>query len=135
MSFIYHRTVRLSDTDAAGVVYFTRLLSMCHEAYEESIAVAGINLKEFFNNSSTAIPIVRAEVNFFNPIFSGDKLLINLIPQCLSNKEFEIAYQIFTASSSQECLAKANTKHVCINPQSRIKIQLPVEIIQWLETF
>ena len=134
MVFTYYRTVRLSDTDAAGVVYFARVLSMCHEAYEESLGKAGINLKEFFNNPSNAIPIVRAEIDYLRPLFPGDKLLINLIPQQLSNNEFEIAYQIIAASSSK-CLAKASTKHVCINPQDRIRIQLPQPILQWIKTF
>ncbi|MGK7875478.1 MAG: acyl-CoA thioesterase [Xenococcaceae cyanobacterium] len=132
MPFTYMRTVRLPDTDAAGVVYFANVLSMCHEAYEESLVQAGISLKAFFNNSSTAIPIVHAEVDFFRPMFCGDKLLIELIPQQLSENSFQITYQIFAASSSQKQLAKANTRHVCINPMSRSRVPLPQIIIQWL---
>jgi hypothetical protein len=40
MPFSYVRTVRLADTDAAGVVYFARTLSICHEAYEAALAAA-----------------------------------------------------------------------------------------------
>ncbi|MDJ0549913.1 MAG: 1,4-dihydroxy-2-naphthoyl-CoA hydrolase, partial [Microcystis aeruginosa] len=32
----YERLIYLADTDAAGVVYFAHLLSICHEAYEFS---------------------------------------------------------------------------------------------------
>ena len=42
MPFVYHRTIRFADTDAAGVVFFPNYLTICHEAYEESLAAAGI---------------------------------------------------------------------------------------------
>lgn len=69
MSFTYYRTVHFQDTDAGGVVYFTNALSICHEAYEESLGASGINIKEFFSKRSIAYPIVHANVDFFAPYF------------------------------------------------------------------
>lgn len=132
MPFTYRYTVRLSDTDAAGVVYFANLLKMCHEAYEEALAVVGINLRKFVSNSSTAIPLVHASVDFFSPIFCGDQLLINLKTQQLNETEFVISYQVFANSSLDKPLAKAKTRHVCINPSTRTRTQLPSLIIKWL---
>jgi 1,4-dihydroxy-2-naphthoyl-CoA hydrolase len=131
MQFTYNRTVRFQDTDAAGVVYFANVLAMCHEAYEASLAASGINLQSFFNNSEAAIPIIHASVDFFRPMFCGDKLLIYLTPQQQNENQFEITYQIVAASSEQQ-LAKAMTRHVCIDPVTRTRNQLPTEIIQWL---
>lgn len=132
MPFTHNRTVRFQDTDAAGVVYFANVLSICHEAYEASLAASGINLKSFFNNPTAAIPIIHASVDFLRPMFCGDKLLIHLTPQQLGENKFEIAYQIVEASSSEQQLAKAITKHVCINPIIRTRTQLPEAITQWL---
>ncbi|NEQ78853.1 MAG: acyl-CoA thioesterase [Moorea sp. SIO2I5] len=132
VSFTYNRTVRFSDTDAAGVVYFANVLSICHEAYEASLDASGINLKSFFTKPAVAIPIVHASVDFLRPMFCGDPLLIHVMPEQLSESKFEIAYQVVTASSSQQLLAKAITKHVCINAMSRTKVALPEEIVQWL---
>ena len=127
----YHRTIHFSDTDAAGVVYFANVLSMCHEAYEASLAASGINLKLFFSNPAAAIPIAHASVDFFRPMFCGDELLIHLTPEQLSEHKFEIAYQL-VAASSEELLAKAMTRHVCIEPKTKQKIPLPDAIVQWL---
>jgi 1,4-dihydroxy-2-naphthoyl-CoA hydrolase len=132
MPFTHNRTVRFQDTDAAGVVYFANVLSICHEAYEASLAASGINLKSFFNNPTPAIPIIHASVDFLRPMFCGDKLLIHLTPQQLGENKFEIAYQIVEASSSEQQLAKAITKHVCINPITRTRTQLPEAITHWL---
>jgi 1,4-dihydroxy-2-naphthoyl-CoA hydrolase len=132
MPFTHNRTVRFQDTDAAGVVYFANVLSICHEAYEASLAASGINLKSFFNNPTAAIPIIHASVDFLRPMFCGDKLLIHLTPQQVGENKFEIAYQIVEASSSEQQLAKAITKHVCINPITRTRTQLPEAITHWL---
>lgn len=131
MLFTYKRTVRFQDTDAAGVVYFANVLSMCHEAYESSLAGSGIDLKAFFSDRTVAIPIVHATVDFMRPMFCGDNLLIQVKPQPLSDNELEISYEII-ATSTQQQLAKAITRHVCINPITRTRTQLPETIIQWL---
>ncbi|ACK68923.1 thioesterase superfamily protein [Gloeothece citriformis PCC 7424] len=129
---IYYRTVRLGDTDAAGVVYFATALSICHEAYEASLEQAYINLRKFFNDPEQAIPIVHGEIDFFRPLFCGEKLEIHLLARQLKDSEFEIEYQIFKGSSEGEKAARALTRHVCINPISRQRSRLPDLMVQWL---
>lgn len=133
MPFIYPRTIRFQDTDAAGVVYFANVLSICHEAYEASLVTSGINLKEFFSNSTIAIPITHAEVDFFRPMFCGDRELIHLTPTLISDQEFRIDYQIFPEGSRDRPLSQANTRHVCINPTLRKRENLPEIMLQWLK--
>jgi 1,4-dihydroxy-2-naphthoyl-CoA hydrolase len=140
MVFSYYRTIYLADTDAAGVVYFPNLMSICHQAYEESLATVGISLQEFLADSAVAIPIVHSEMSFFRPIVCGDKIKIDLTAEKLDECElargwlssFMIAYQLFSVASEQK-LAQGSTRHVCINPKTRIKIPLPESIIQWLK--
>ncbi|MBE9054492.1 MULTISPECIES: thioesterase family protein [Sphaerospermopsis] len=131
MIFTYQRTIRFADTDAAGVVYFANILSICHEAYEESLRHSGINIKTFFTHPSVAFPIVHANVDFLRPIYCGDKLMISLIPQKLSIDKFNITYEI---TVTDVIVAKAITRHVCIDVNSRTKQELPDEMISWLET-
>ncbi len=122
---VYSRIIRLSDTDVAGVIYFATLLSICHEAYEDLLAQAGINLKQFFRDSETAIPIVHGEIDFFRPLFCGDRIQISLTPTWLNEHSFEVAYQITVANSGPKPVAQALTRHVCINPSDRQKISIP----------
>jgi 1,4-dihydroxy-2-naphthoyl-CoA hydrolase len=145
MSFTFSRTVCFKDTDAAGVVYFTNVLSMCHEAYEASLALTGIDLKVFFSHTfkqnPIAIPIVHASVDFRRPMYCGDRLLVELFPQQLSEHSFAIDYKIFAEGDrsvkmpdiSCQVLSKATTKHTCIDPVARSKQDLPPEIKQWLQ--
>ena len=127
----FPRTVRLSDTDAAGVVYFANVLVMCHEAYEESLIRAGINFQELVNSSTTALPIVHSSVDFFRPMYCGDSLLIQLNPKQLQGSEFEVVYEIFPAGKEKSS-AKAITKHVCIDLSQRKRTPLPEQIKNWI---
>ena len=135
MSFTYSRIVHFQDTDAAGVVYFANVLAICHEAYEASLVASGINLQAFFSNPNIAIPIVHASVDFYRPMFCGDKLLIQLNPQQLTEDKFEISYEIFINEVTDRCAAKAVTKHVCIDSIGRTRKGLSEELIQWLGQF
>jgi 1,4-dihydroxy-2-naphthoyl-CoA hydrolase len=136
MPFSYTRTVRFQDTDAAGVVYFANVLAMCHEAYEASLAASGINLKAFFSNPELAFPIIHASVDFYRPMFAGDRLMIQLTPKQVTGDEFEIGYQVFLAGEvAGRSAAKALTKHVCIDTLSRTRKQLSEDLMHWMRKF
>ncbi|PSB25921.1 acyl-CoA thioesterase [Stenomitos frigidus] len=132
MPFVYQRTVRFSDTDAAGVVYFANVLSICHEAYEASLAATGIDVKVFFGGVAVAIPIAHTSGNFFRPMACGDRLEIHLIPKLLQDSEFEIAYEVFLENQLERSVSNASTRHVCIDPATRKRRSLPAEVSQWL---
>ncbi|GAB4469733.1 MAG: thioesterase family protein [Elainellaceae cyanobacterium] len=140
MPFTYSRTVRFRDTDAAGVVYFANVLSMCHEAYEASLAASGINLNAFFCYPRIAIPITHATVDFMRPSFCGDEQKIYVTPKKLKDSEFEIEYEVFTVERvgkeipeiQETCVARAFTKHVCIDSAQRARSPLPLEVMKWL---
>ncbi len=131
MRFNYDRIVHFKDTDAAGVVFFANILTICHEAYEHSLEMMGFELKLFFSNSgSYAVPIVQAQVDFLHPIFCGDRLIINIQPQKLDSYSFQISYKITNEHS--KLLSIAQTKHICISNTDRTKFILPIEIREWI---
>jgi len=132
LPFTYLRTIRFQDTDAAGVVYFANVLAMCHEAYEESLAASGIHLPSFFSGSPVGFPIVHASVDFFRPMFCGDRQVISLTPEQLDPYTFAIVYEIFSAEASDRLVATADTRHVCLDSTSRTRKEIPPPMIQWL---
>ncbi|MBD2316870.1 acyl-CoA thioesterase [Phormidium tenue] len=133
--FIYDRTIHFRDTDAAGVVYFANGLSICHEAYEASLAASGIELKSFFRGGAIAVPITHASIDFFKPMFCGDRIVVSLVKTLLSPDSFQIEYQLFLGLESDEkkAIASALTKHVCINPTTRKRCNLSQDLIKWIE--
>ena len=134
-SFIYDRTIYFRDTDAAGVVYFANGLSICHEAYEASLAAAGIELKTFFRGEAIAVPITHASIDFFKPVFCGDRLMISLEPALLNSMEFQVEYQLYfdRGIENKQAIAKALTKHICIDPSTRKRCNLSEQLYKWIE--
>ncbi len=129
---IYHRTIRLADTDAAGVVYFAHVLSICHEAYEYALESQGLSLQEWLEKKEIALPIVHSEIDFFRPLYWGDKLMIELSSQCLTENTFEMTYQLESNRYPHQTIVTAKTRHICINSQTRQKITFPPALQKWL---
>jgi 1,4-dihydroxy-2-naphthoyl-CoA hydrolase len=133
-SFVYDRIIHFQDTDAAGVVYFANGLSLCHEAYEASLAASGIDLKAFFRGAAIAVPITQASIDFFKPMFCGDRIAICLTPSLLTPESFQIEYQLYfdEINIEKQAIAKALTKHTCIDPSTRKRCNLSHELLKWL---
>jgi 1,4-dihydroxy-2-naphthoyl-CoA hydrolase len=138
MSFSYEYTVQFRDTDAAGVVYFASILSICHIAYEAALIRSGIDLKSFVSDPDFGVPIYHVSADFFKPLFCGDRITIDLIPCQIDNYRFEIKYQIFSTEDVESDLdnrsisATAITKHVTIDPQMRKRRELPEQLVKWI---
>jgi 1,4-dihydroxy-2-naphthoyl-CoA hydrolase len=129
------RTVRFGDTDAAGVVHFARLLSWCHEAYEESLERYGIAAAAIFPGQGTdtpavALPIVHCSADFRRPLVCGDPLAIALEPLRIDPGCFELRYRF---RSGDEPVAEGLTRHLAIDSRSRQRCSLPEPIQRWLE--
>ncbi|MBF2033986.1 MAG: acyl-CoA thioesterase [Leptolyngbyaceae cyanobacterium T60_A2020_046] len=133
VAFEYQRTVRLADTDAAGVTYFANVLTFCHEAYEASLEAIGIDVRSFFAQSSVSVPIVYAEIDFRRPLYSGDVVVIQLSPQALDSHSFETTYRLSTQDG--RLVATALTRHVCLELATRQRCALLPELTHWLQQF
>jgi 1,4-dihydroxy-2-naphthoyl-CoA hydrolase len=128
-------TIQFRDTDAAGVVYFANIISICHIGYEASLLRSGIDLKSFVTNAEFAVPITHVSADFFKPLFCGDRITIQLTTSSIDSCKFEIAYQILSTEDLAPSLvlsATAITKHVVINPQTRKRQELPKILADWL---
>jgi 1,4-dihydroxy-2-naphthoyl-CoA hydrolase len=132
MPFSYSRTVHFADTDAAGVVFFANYLAICHEAYEEALAAAGINLQTFFADTATVVPIAKSEAEYLRPLACGDKLRVSVAPKALSENSFEIRYELFRLAPVEKRAAVLRTEHVCIDSKVRGRKALPDALAAWV---
>ncbi|MBX7122078.1 MAG: acyl-CoA thioesterase [Opitutaceae bacterium] len=134
MPFIHTRTIRLADTDAAGVVYFPCTLSICHEAYEAALNAAGLDLKSYFAaTDGLTVPIVRSEADYLRPLFAGDQIEISVIPTRTSEHGFTLAFEIVRVSPSRKTAARVRTEHVCISAKTRERCPLSPLLAGWVD--
>ena len=155
MTFRYSYRVRFSDTDGAGVVYFSRFLEVCHGAYEASLAASGVELQRFFSgdwqadvegtdainqSASLAFPIAETQCKFYSPCVCGDCLTIALEAHLIRDSEFEVNYQWYRQGDETDAeivrsSGIATTRHVCIavsQGRSRRRYPLPPAMHHWL---
>jgi len=132
MPFAYSRTVHFPDTDAAGVVFFARYLSMCHEAYEEALAAAGVPLGTFFADHGVIVPVSKSEATYLRSLVCGDKLRIEVTPTLLTENSYALDYVIWKTGTVDKRAAVARTEHVCISSKTRERLPLPATVAAWV---
>ena len=132
MPFAYARTVHFADTDAAGVMFFANYLAVCHEAYEEALGAAGINLQTFFADHGVVVPIAKSEAEYLRPLACGDKLAVDLAVHSLSGNSFEIRFELTRLGPPAKSAARVRTEHVCIDSATRSRKALPGPLADWV---
>jgi 1,4-dihydroxy-2-naphthoyl-CoA hydrolase len=107
----YRFRVRLHDTDAAGVMFFAHLLRHAHDAYENFLDHAGMELSTRLCDGPH-LPIVHCASDYLAPIKLGDEMTVKLALVRLGGKSFSLSYR-FEAADGRE-LARAETVHAAV---------------------
>ena len=133
MAFSYQRTIHFPDTDAAGVVFFANYLSICHEAYEEALAAAGLPVRTFFSDTGVMIPISKSSADYLRPLCCGDKVRVSVTPMLLNENSYAIEYDIVRVGTSEKLAGHVRTAHVCISSTTRERAALPPALLTWIQ--
>ncbi|HSX12676.1 MAG TPA: thioesterase family protein [Rhabdochlamydiaceae bacterium] len=122
----YKRTIRLSETDATGVIYFSELLKLGLETFEAFLAQEGFTLHQMIEQTDFLMPIVHAEVNFLGPLRVGDIVEIHLQQPHFGNSSFTLRTSLFLNGKEM-----GNTKivHVCISKTTWQSIPIPEQLM------
>jgi len=132
VAFTYPRTIHFSDTDAAGVVFFANTLAICHEAYEESLSAAGIELHAFFSAESLIVPIGKTEAEYLRPLAVGDKVRVAVTPAGLTENSYEVRFEVIKLGPKEKTAARIRTEHVCLDAKTRKRTPLPAGLAAWV---
>lgn len=132
MPFSYTRTIHFPDTDAAGIVFFANYLAICHEAYEEALAAAGIPLGTFFADHGVIVPVAKSEASYLRPLACGEKVRVEVAPKQLSENSFALDCTIWKQGPAEKRAAVVRTEHVCISSKTRERLPLPAGLAGWV---
>ena len=132
MPFDYTRTIHFPDTDAAGVVFFANYLSICHEAYEEALGAAGLDVAIFFSANAIVVPIAKSTAEYLRPLRVGDKVRVTVRPEPLSENSFALNYELTRLNPIAKLAARVRTEHVSTSLQLRERVPLPAALAAWV---
>lgn len=119
--FRHTTTLKLRDTDAAGVAFFGAYYSIAHDVYESYLASRGVSLAQWLNEIH--LPIVHSEAIYTAPIRLGDRFEVHLSCSRLGTSSFTLSYRFLQGERS---LAQLKTVHVAVDQQSSPPKSLPL---------
>lgn len=110
-----------SESDSAGIMYFSRAYEIAHKAYEEMFSEKG-SWELVFNNPDMAFPIIHSEASYKKPIKAGQTLELELSCSKLGSTSFTIDT---IASFGENEVFRTKISSVCIEKESFEKHSLP----------
>ena len=121
--FVHPVTVRLHHTDAAGVIFCSRLLELAHEAYEALLDETGLGVGRILADGEVLLPVVAVEAEFTKPIRVGDRLRVELTLTRSGDHSYQVAYRF--RNPAGQVSARAVTRHVALDAAGTGPVQLP----------
>ncbi|MHC5121434.1 MAG: acyl-CoA thioesterase [Planctomycetota bacterium] len=91
--YTYQTTIRLHHTDAAGVVFFSHLFVIAHDAYETFLE-SHLRLNAILSEGVYIIPIVHAEADYLLPLSLSEKIRVELCLEQKGSSSFDLGYVI-----------------------------------------
>ena len=129
--YTYQTTIRLHHTDAAGVVFFSHLFVIAHDAYE-SFLESHMPLSTLLSDEAYIIPIVHAEADYLLPLSLSETISVELSLEQTGTSSFNLGYVI--KNSKMETAVRLKTIHAVQLKDDGMTIPIPESIRQALET-
>lgn len=125
--------VRFQDVDAAGIIFFARVLDYCHDGYVGFLSAAGCPLHQTLAAREWIAPLVHAEADFIRPLRFGQRVVVHLVGARQRGSVYTIGYRlerpadVDPASGQQpgEAVAVGQTVHIVVDPQRFTRIATP----------
>ena len=121
--FVWRTTVKLHDTDAAGLLFYGHQFKMAHDCYEAMLESIGFPMAWWLREADCFLPIVHAEADFLLPLFVGDQVEIQLRSEKLGDSSYTLAQDFL--DSKGRTVGTVKTVHVVVNKKSGRKTTIP----------
>jgi 1,4-dihydroxy-2-naphthoyl-CoA hydrolase len=124
--FVWRTTVKLHDTDAAGLLFYGHQFKIAHDCYEAMMATIGFPLSAVIRECDFALPIVHAEADYKRALFVDDSLDIHLKLDHIGSSSYVLAYDIRGADGVT--VGTVKTVHVVVDKKTGRKMPLPEKL-------
>ena len=103
-AFIDRRAIRFQDVDAAGIIFYPRVLEMFHDAYGAFLTAAGCPLAEVVRERKWIAPVRHAEADYFRPLRFGDEVNVEICRTHTAETEAVLGYRITRGVDAEVCV-------------------------------
>jgi acyl-CoA thioesterase FadM len=113
---VYRHRVRLAQTDAAGVVFFTEPLAIAHIAWEALLDELDQPVSRILDERRFALPIVEASTRLLRPVRVGDDVDVAVTLEKLGRSSVVVNHALSVAGT---VVSQCRTVHVAVDAQGR----------------
>lgn len=125
--FQYKTSIRLHDTDAAGLLFYGRQFYIVNDAYEHFLEQIGFSTAYLLNECDFFTPIVHSEADFLAPLSPSDHISINMSLEKIG--ESSITYHYSMVDKDSKIVGSVTNTHVCIDKNTKKSHKLPENFI------
>lgn len=86
--------VRFQDVDAAGIVFYPRILEYFHDGYVAWLASLGVDLARVLAERTWAAPIRHAEAEFLRPVTFGDAVAVQVVALAADGSDLAVGFRL-----------------------------------------
>lgn len=127
------RVILISDTDAAGVVFFGRYPILFHDAYELALLERGVDLMAKTKEDGIILPVTRLNVEYRRPLVAGDRVRVTLETEISGVDTFQVKASLWKESERGEReTTRYVAEHTCVSLQSGRRTAFPADWQQLL---
>ncbi len=129
---VHERAVRFEEVDAAGILFFARYLTLCHDAMERFFDALPGGYVGLIVGRRIGFPAVHVEGDFTAPLRYGDTARIEVSVARVGETSCTFRYAITRASDGA---AAAKIEHVTVSTalDTMQKVPLPADVRALLE--
>jgi 1,4-dihydroxy-2-naphthoyl-CoA hydrolase len=103
-AFVDRRAIRFQDIDAAGIIFYPRVLEMFHDAYGAFLAFAGCPLASVVKAGEWIAPVRHAEADYFKPLRFGDEVDVEICRAHVTETEATLGYRVVRSVGGEVCV-------------------------------
>ncbi|MCP5047565.1 MAG: acyl-CoA thioesterase [bacterium] len=120
--FEYKTTIKLHETDAAGLLFFANQFRLVHDAYEAFMESRDMGLGKLLTSKPFLLPIVHAETDYKAPLRVGDVIMITIRVKRKGTSSFTLAHELH---KNDTLAGSGETVHACLDTKTGKPIPLP----------
>ena len=133
MSIVYERPVRFDEVDAAGIVFFGRFFSYCHEAMERFFDGVNGGYVGLITQRKIGFPAVHVDAAWKAPLRYGETARIEVSTTHVGTTSFTLRYTV-TRVVDDAAIATIDNVTVATDLATMTKVALPTDCRALLES-
>ncbi len=126
-AFCVERDVRFQDVDAAGIVFYPRVLEYFSDAFIAFLGESGAQLADVLREKRWGAPLRHAEADYYKPLRYGDRIEVAMVRAELAESELRVGWRVARCPDGA-VTSVGQTVHVFVDMKTFERCPVPSQL-------